>query len=325
MDWKQPLKINPTVPFGRLLMHQLVRPSKEIPNNMKIVVRAQTCVPAAVDKNCQESKSKSNNELIPKLSGGRIANQTTLNLLAVQIWHTSVQLDASSMSSSSNNTSTSMHTSRAAESSNSATHQIVKENTILVTRETTTQQPAIRPVAYTVAQQHPNRGVVPQRPMTKRANYTTVSWHGPRCNMSKKWRSEINPSMLDPATALLKHPTPPQVMVLVPRPPLQGKRTTSRATPADRFEYGSDGGRGGTGGRGGSGTFLDAQQWPASFSRIGKADRRVKASAKKKTTKKKNYSPRRQRCCLPPLDDRVGGSLVKIGATFLPSLSRRMR
>ena len=85
-------------------------------------------------------------------------------------------------------------------------------------------------------------------------------------------------------------------------------RTPSRMIPANRFQYDTESGGVQIGQKNKDGDGGIAMM--ACFSRLGKMSQN-------------RYE---KRSTLPfPIDDSVGGTLIQIGATFLPSMSRRMR
>ena len=152
--------------------------------------------------------------------------------------------------------------------------------------------------------------------MTKRTHYTSVSWHGPRCSMSKKWVKEIHPIGMSYNT---------------PRPPAPGSNKINRirntaATTIDNERQGRN--IENVDSRNSSecvDTFLDVKHWPTkSYSKIGQFSH--SRMRKRLTRKIKNYSSNySSRYDLPPMDQTVGGTVIKIGNTFLPTISRRMR
>ena len=183
-------------------------------------------------------------------------------------------------------------------------------------RESTTQHPANRPNRYNTVNVVPNSEDIIPRPMTKRTNYQNVSWHGPRCSLADKWSKEINPTMIQPTqpARVPRPPVPPSTSSrsrsrTTPRlTPRLTPRTPSRIIPANRFQYDTESGveKIGQKNKDGDGGIT----MMTCFSRLGRMSQ-------------KRYEKRSN---LPfPIDDSVGGTLVHIGATFLPSMSRRMR
>lgn len=316
MQWKQPLGERPTVPFGRLLMSHLIRPeiglSKGVPSRLKVSgvvpsVNTSIDVTAAslpAIETLQISTARLGREKkvpqiqrIPRVSGGRIADDKTLATLAKDVWNIQVIDKPQDYGS---------------------THHPLS-STILLPRESVRQQPAVRPKKSIHQHGHVTKTsmqLVPTRPLTKRANYELVHFYGPRCSVSKKWKMELRPS-----TQMQRYVPKMLISTSRPKPPLLSSEL-SKVPSLSNFigqpmplrsrveEEETD-------------TFLDVNKWPATFSRAGKRDRRSRK--KKKRTKKKKQYFQSSTQAMPSMNQNVGGTLVRIGSTFLPSISRRMR
>ena len=271
---------------------------------------------------------------VPVLSGGRIANQKTFNRLR-EVWgggggHIKIYKKDSSSSSK----------------EQEVAGNIIKysSGTIYLPRESASQQPATKPEMYWQIKQREREGrdMAPTlpRPMTKRQNYDLVSWHGPRCSVSKKWSSEIRPALMPAAPRPAPRPAPRSAprsgsgigsqtlsspsRRLVP-PSLQ---SSTKKDGRDKRKESCDDDRNMS--RNNSDSVYNnllnaaAEHWPTTaFSRAGKIDRHSRRRhPHHRRNKKRSTRIQPQQI---PLDASVGGTVVKIGTTFLPSISRRMR
>jgi hypothetical protein len=354
MKWKEPLRMNPTVPFGRLLMSQLVRPhvgtSRGVPCKLKIpgVIRSIHNHNTSTNKDMEKKKITKDNgpeerqlqintarlgrekdkvpqiPRIPRVSGGRVANARTLKTLARDVWHIQV-LQPSPHSTTETNDQDLMKTF---------------QKTILLPRESAMQQPAFRPKLGHQSQTTSNKNInsssssssngnlsnmqfLPQRPMTKRQNYQYVQWHGPRVAVAKKWSIELRPKTRGYKKSDYVQPPPPLLttaacLAMATAPPV----TSSAPSHSHNREEDND-----SGGEDDV-VFLNAGRWPAqTFSRAGKQDRRSRNLKRRRQRKQRKAKKRLtiSKSLMPSISKNVGGTLIHIGSTFLPSISKRMR